>query len=160
MTELSESAIQERLREAMRAKATDQVMVLRGLVAAIANLKIERRGTGEAGAAPIGAAEIAQLVRREIKQRDEAIGFAEQAGRTDLVEKNRRERAFLEDFLPEAPSRQELEAAIRRHHAAGATSIGALMSKLREEYAARLEGKTASEAVREFLHRQQEKGGS
>jgi uncharacterized protein len=159
MTELDESAIQKRLRDAMRAKATERVMVLRGLVAAIANLKIERRGTGE-GRAALGAADIAQLVRREIKQRDEAIGFAEQAGRADLVEKNRRERAFLEDFLPKAPSRQELEATIARHHAAGAASIGALMSKLKEEYAARLDGKLASEAVREFLRRQQEKGGT
>jgi len=158
MTELSEAAIQGRLREAMRAKAMDQVMVLRGLVAAIKNLKIERRGVGGGVSSDLGEVDITQLVRREIKQRDEAIGFAEQAARFDLVDKNRQERAFLESFLPQALSRQELEAAIARHHAAGATSIGALMSKLKADFAARLDGNAASRAVREFLLH--EKGGS
>jgi uncharacterized protein len=158
MTGLSEAAIQERLREAMRAKAMSQVMVLRGVVAAIKNLKIERRGVGGGGSFDLGEADIAQLVRREIKQRDEAIGFAEQAARLDLVDKNRQERAFLESFLPQALSRQELEAAIVKHHAAGATSIGALMSNLKADFAARLDGSAASRAVREFLLH--EKGGS
>jgi len=158
MTGLSEAAIQERLREAMRAKATNQVMVLRSLVAAIKNLKIERRGAGGAGSSDLGEADITQLVRREIKQRDEAIGFAEQAARLDLVDKNREERAFLERFLPQALSGEELEAAIAKHHAAGATSIGVLMSRLKADFAARLDGRVASQAVREFLLH--EKGGS
>ena len=154
MSTLSETVIQERLKDAMRARAGDEVMVLRGIVAAIKNLKIERRGGG-GGGDELAEADITQLVRREIKQRDEAIGFAQQGRRDDLVEKNTREKQFLESFLPQALSAEELEAAIARHHRAGAASIGPLMGKLKAELGARLDGKVASEAIREFLRRQE-----
>ena len=153
MSSLDEAMIQGRLTAAMRARAADEVMVLRGLVAAIQNLKIERRGGGGAGA--LSEADISQLVRREIKQREEAIGFAQQGGRADLVDKNPREKRFLEAFLPQALSAEELEAAIARHHQAGATAIGALMGKLKAEYGARLDGRAASEAIRNFLRREE-----
>lgn len=155
MSVLDESAIQERLKQAMRARAMDEVMVLRGLVAAIKNLRIERRGAGGGGADELGEADIAQLVRREIKQCEEAITFAEQAGRADLVDKNRSEKSFLETFLPRALSAPELEQAIAKHHQGGATSMGPLMAKLKAEFGARLDGKIASEAVREFLRRKE-----
>ena len=154
MSPLSETSIQERLKDAMRSRAGDEVMVLRGIVAAIKNLKIERRGGG-GGSDELAEADITQLVRREIKQREEAIGFAQQGGRADLVEKNAREKQFLEGFLPQALSSDELETAIARHHRAGAASIGALMGKLKAEFGARLDGKVASEAIREFLRRQE-----
>jgi uncharacterized protein len=149
MSTLSEATLQERLKEAMRARAMDQVMVLRGLVAAIKNRNIERRTETEAG--ELGEAEITQIVRREIKQREEAMSFAEQAKRADLVEKNRTEKAFLESFLPQALPAEEITAAIARHYQAGATSIGALMAKLKQEFGSRLDGRAASEAVRAFL---------
>ncbi len=151
MSDLSEGAIQDRLREAMRAKAMDEVMVLRGVVAAIKNLQIERRGAAGGAGGELGEADITQIVRREIKQREEAMAFAEQARRADLVDKNRREKDFLEGFLPQAPSSADLGAAIAKHHAAGATSIGALMAKLKGDFGASLDGKAASEAVRIFL---------
>jgi uncharacterized protein YqeY len=153
MSPLDESAINERLREAMRQRATEEVMVLRGIVAAIKNLRIERRGTG--GKDVLDEADITQLVRREIKQREEAIGFAKQGGRTELVDKNMREKRFLEGFLPQALSREELNAAIAEHHRGGASDIGALMGKLKAQFGARLDGKIASEAVRDFLRRQE-----
>jgi uncharacterized protein YqeY len=153
MSVLDERAIQDRLKQAMRARATDEVMVLRGLVAAIKNLRIERRGATGGGAGELAEADIAQLVRREIKQREEAIAFAEQAGRGDLVDKNRSEKGFLESFLPQALSAEELEQAIARHHQGGVTSMGPLMAKLKTEFGGRLDGKVASGAVREFLRR-------
>ena len=156
MSGLTEKTIQDRLTAAMRARSTGEVMVLRGLVAAIKNLKIERRGAAAGEAADLAEADITQLVRREIKQRDEAIAFAEQASRVDLVDKNREEKAFLESFLPQALSAAELEAAVAKHHAAGATAIGALMAKLKAEFGPRLDGRAASEAVKQFLGRQGE----
>ncbi len=94
-------------------------------------------------------------MRREIKQREEAMAFAEQAGRAELVEKNGREKQYLEAYLPQALSADELERAIVRYYEAGATSIGSLMGKLKAEFGARLDGKLASEAVREFLRRRE-----
>jgi uncharacterized protein len=151
MSALSEAGLQEQLKEAMRARDSERVMVLRGLVAAIKNLKIEKRGAAGGEDVPLVEADLMQLVRREIKQRDEAIGFAEQGGRAELVDKNRRERDLLAAFLPVAVSADDLRGAIERHYAAGANAIGPLMAKLKAELGSRLDGKAASEAVRKFL---------
>ena len=153
MSVLTEKVIQDRLTAAMRARSAGETMVLRGLVAAIKNMKIERRGAG--GADELAEADITQLVRREIKQREEAIAFAEQASRPELVEKNRVEKTFLEGFLPQGLSASELETAIAKHHAAGAAAIGALMGKLKAEFGARLDGKMASDAIKQFLNRKE-----
>jgi uncharacterized protein len=155
MSVLDEREIQDRLTQAMRARATGEVMVLRGLVAAIKNLRIERRGAAGGGAGELVEADITQLVRREIKQREEAMTFAERAGRIDLIDKNRSEKGFLETFLPQALSTAELEQAIVKHHQGGATSMGPLMAKLKGEFGGRLDGKVASDAVRDFLLRKE-----
>ena len=156
MSGLTEKAIQERLTAAMRARSAGETMVLRSLVAAMKNRKIERRGAAAGEASELGEADIPQLIRREIKQREEAIAFAEQASRTDLIDKNREEKTFLEGFLPQALSAAELESSIAKNHAAGATNIGALMGKLKAEFGPHLDGKVASEAIKQFLNR----GGS
>lgn len=155
MSALTEKAIQDRLTAAMRARSAGETMVLRSLVAAIKNLKIERRGAAGGGPAELGEADLTQLVRREIKQREEAIAFAEQASRPDLVTKNREEKTFLETFLPQGLSPAELDDAIAKHHAAGARNIGGLMGKLKAEFGARLDGKTASERIKQFLSSQE-----
>jgi uncharacterized protein YqeY len=155
MSPLSEKAIQDRLTTAMRARSAGKTMVLRSLVAAIKNLKIERRAAAGGESAELAEADLTQLVRREIKQRDEAIAFAEQASRADLVAKNREEKTFLETFLPQALSMAELDDAVRKHHAAGARNIGALMGRLKAEFGARLDGKLASERIKQYLSSQE-----
>jgi uncharacterized protein YqeY len=155
MSALTEKSIQDRLTTAMRARSAGETMVLRSLVAAIKNLKIERRAAAGGGSPELAEADLTQLVRREIKQRDEAIAFAEQASRSDLVAKNREEKTFLETFLPQGLSTAELDDAIRKHHAAGARNIGALMGGLKAEFGARLDGKLASERIKQFLSSQE-----
>lgn len=152
---LDETTLQDRLKEAMRAKASDEVLVLRGLIAAIKNLKIERRGAAGGEVAALTEADITQIVRREIKQREEAIGFAEKGSRADLVAKNRRDKELLEGFLPQGLSKADLDAAIERAHAGGAAAIGPLMAELKAEFGARLDGKAASAAVKDFLSRKE-----
>jgi uncharacterized protein YqeY len=155
MSALTEKSIQDRLTTAMRARSAGETMVLRSLVAAIKNLKIERRAAAGGGSSELAEADLTQLVRREIKQRDEAIAFAEQASRSDLVAKNREEKTFLETFLPQGLSTAELDDAIRNHHAAGARNIGTLMGRLKAEFGARLDGKLASERIKQFLSSQE-----
>ena len=54
-----------------------------------------------------------QVVRKEIRKREEAEEFAVKAGRKDLVEQNRAERAILEAYVPAPLDADELERAIR-----------------------------------------------
>src|SRR5436309_12811463 len=95
MPALTEQQLADDLTRAMKAREMSRVYVLRGLLTAAKNLKVERRG------AALAEADLVQLVRREIRQREGAGEFAVKGGRTELVEQKRAERVFL---VAEAPS--------------------------------------------------------
>src|SRR5262245_60832581 len=130
----------------MKARDMARVYVLRGLLTAAKNLKVEKRG------APLAEDDLVQLVRRELRQRQEAEGFAVKAGRQELVDQNRAERALLEAYVPAQLDAGQLEHAIRELAAnPGARSLGAIMSGLRERFAGRFDGRQASEIARRVL---------
>ncbi|OFV87641.1 MAG: hypothetical protein A3J75_02040, partial [Acidobacteria bacterium RBG_16_68_9] len=118
----SEAQIQNDLRTAMRAREMQKVYVLRGVLAAIKNLKVERI-TPE-----LSDADVSGLVRKEINKRTEAISYAEKAGRSEIVDQNRAEKAILEAYLPVQLSPEDLEKVIASLATElGTTQIGPLM---------------------------------
>jgi uncharacterized protein YqeY len=141
----SESALRQDLQAAMKARQMPTVYVLRGLLAAIANGKIEKR------VAELPEAEILALIQREAKKREEAEAFARTADRTDLVEQNVAERAILERYLPRSLDDAELTDVLRGWIATGIQEIGPLMARLKQAYPGRYDGKRASEIVRGLL---------
>ena len=141
----TEAQLQSDLQSAMKARAADKVSVLRDVIAAVKNLKVEKM------IATVPEADIVTLVRREINKRNEAAEFARKANRQDLVEKNENERTILEAYLPQQLSADQLEAAIKSLAAElGSTQIGPLMAKLRERYAGTYDGKLASELIKKL----------
>lgn len=145
MRAVDETRIQEDLHAAMRAREMEKVYVLRGLVAAIKNLKVDRQ------IKEVPEADLVALVRKEIGKRNEAIAFAEQAGRAELVEQNRAEKAILEAYAPKQLDPQALEALVRAISAElGTTQIGPLMAELRKRHAGEYDGKLASEIVKKL----------
>ncbi|HJQ75201.1 MAG TPA: GatB/YqeY domain-containing protein [Gaiellaceae bacterium] len=146
MSAITEQRLADDLAQAMKAREMPRVYVLRGLLAAAKNLKVERRG------AALAEADLVQLVRREIRKREEAEEFAVKAGRDELVRQNRNERAMLEAYAPPALDPADLERAIREIAAsASSRSLGAVMAGLRERFAGRFDGRQASEIARRVL---------
>jgi uncharacterized protein YqeY len=144
MAELSEARLRDDLRDAMKQRAATTVSVLRGLLAVIANRRIEIGGE-------VSSAEILGLVQRESKKREEAEEFARKAGRADLVEQNEAERALLARCLPAMLDSDALTALVRGWIAEGVDTMGALMARLKERHPGQYDGKRASEVVRELL---------
>lgn len=142
---LAESRLRQDLQTAMKARDMPTVYVLRGLLAVIANLRIEK------GSAELGESEILGLVQREAKKREEAAGFARDAKRPELIEQNDAERAILGRYLPRALDEAELTNLLRSWRADGVTGIGPLMARLKEHHAGRYDGKRASEIARRLL---------
>lgn len=141
----TEAQLQSDLQAAMKARAMEKVYILRGLISAIKNLKVEKQ-IGE-----VPEAEIAALVRKEINKRSEAAEFARQAGRQELVEQNDSEKAVLEAYLPQQLTAAALADVIKALAAElGTTQIGPLMAKLRERHAGQFDGKLASELIRKL----------
>jgi uncharacterized protein YqeY len=130
----------------MKARDAQRLGVLRGVVAAAKHLKVERR------VAELAEADLVQVVRREVRKREEAEEFAVRAGRDDLVVQNRAERAILETYVPAMLAPDDLERALREALAEGAQrQLGALMTAVRERFPGRVDGKTASELARKLL---------
>ena len=142
---LSEARLRQEMQEAMKSRAMSTVYVLRGLLAAVANRRIET------GGAELPTSEILALVQREAKKREEAEEFARRAGRTDLVEENASERAILARYLPTMLDAEALSTLIAGWITEGLTSMGSLMARLKERHPGQYDGKRASEIVRTLL---------
>lgn len=142
---LTESQIALDLTGAMKARDTLRTSVLRGVLTAIKNARVERRG------AELTEADLIQVVRREIRKREEALGFAAKAGRTDVIAQNEAELAILSAYAPAMLDAPALEQVIRDIAAAEGRSLGSIMTRLRERHAGRYDGREASEIARRVL---------
>lgn len=143
---LTEQQLADDLNRAMKARDMPRVYVLRGVIAAVKNLKVERRG------AELGEADLSQIIRKEIRKREEAEEFALKAGRQDVVEQNRSERVMLEAYAPAQLDPAALEQAIRAIAAEPNTgNLGAVMGALKARFAGRFDGRQASEIARRVL---------
>ena len=100
-------------------------------------------------------AEATVVIRKQVKQRQDSIAQFEQAGRTELAEKEKSEIAVLEKYLPATFSQDELDQAVAEAIAeTGATTradMGKLMKVLQEKTDGRVDGKTLSQAVQSKL---------
>ena len=137
---------QDDLKTAMKARDTATVMTIRGVLTEITRLEKDVcRDANEA--------EIVQILKRERARREEALGFARQANRQDLIIQNEAEAKILDGYIPAGVGAGEIRAAIDAQVAAGVAQIGPLMKALKDEFGARLDGKLASELVKEALAR-------
>lgn len=145
MSELTEAQLRRDLQDAMRRRDMPTVYVLRGLLAAVANRRID------AGGEELPPAELLTLVQREAKKREEAEEFARRAGRDELIAQNVAERAILTRYLPSMLGDEELTALVQGWIAEGVTAMGPLMARLKECHPGQYDGKRASEIVRNLL---------
>ena len=136
--------LQDDLKLAMKAGDKLRVMTLRGALTEITRLEKDVRR-------PANDDEIVQILKREHARRDEAIEFARKGGRNDLVEQNQTEAQILDGYLPATLGPGDVKAAIAAQIAAGASQIGPIMKALRDQFGARLDGKMASELVKQAL---------
>jgi uncharacterized protein len=138
--------LQDDLKTAMKAGAGEKlrVMTLRGVLSEITRVEKDvRREASEA--------EIVQVLKRERARRDEALEFARKGARQDLIEQNEAEAKILDGYLPAALSPEEVKSAIAAQLAAGVNQIGPLMKALRDQFGAQLDGKMASDLVKQAI---------
>ncbi len=135
------------LKDAMRAKEATKLGVLRMLKSALKYAEIEKSGTD----ADLSEAEAVQVIRKQVKQRQDSIESFEKGGRTELAAKEKEELSILNAYLPQAMSSDELSKLVRETIAEiGATSkaeMGAVMKAAQAKAAGRADGKTLSQEV-------------
>jgi uncharacterized protein YqeY len=141
---LVKEKLQDDLKRAMKAGDKLRVMTLRGALTEITRLEKDVRRAANNN-------EVIQILKRERARRYEAIEFARKGKRQDLVEQNQTEAEILEGYLPAALGSDEVVAAITAQVAAGASQIGPIMKALRDQFGARLDGRMASELIKQTL---------
>ena len=127
------STLLEDLKQAMLAKDELKTSVLRMLKAEI--MKIQTDGSGT----EITEAVIQSVIQKMIKQRKDSFEQFKAGGRVDLAEKEEKEIAILQAYLPEQMSEDAIRAEVRASkEALGVTDksgvgklMGALMGKLK-----------------------------
>jgi len=139
------------LKDAMRAKDANKLGVLRMLKSALKYAAIEKAGPdGE-----LDDAEATQVIRKQVKQRQDSIESFEKGGRAELADKEKSEVAILDQYLPAAMSQEDLSRLVRETITeVGATSkaqMGAVMKALGPKVAGRADGKTLSQEVQKQL---------
>ena len=141
----------EDIKNAMKAKDTVALNVIRGLKSALKYAAIEKLGAeGE-----LAEADAMAVVRKEIKKRQDSVASYESAKRQDLADTEKAEIAVLEKYLPAAMSAEEIttlvESVIAEFGATSKKEMGAVMKVLQERTAGRADGKTLSGEVSKRL---------
>lgn len=137
-------------------KKESRLSILRMLKAAIKNAEIEKRVKVKDLKTTLTDEEIVALLRRQIKQLEEAAQDFARGGRQDLVTANQAEIEVLKAYLPAGLTDKELEAlveeAIKETSAAGPAEFGRLMGAVMKKVGGRAEGNTVRAAVLKLLN--------
>src|SRR4029077_7370747 len=139
------------LKTAMREKNATKLAVLRMLKAAIMNAAIEKSGAQS----QLNDADATQVIRKQVKQRQDSIESFEKGGRAELAAKEKDELSILQSYLPQPMTAEEIAKVVRETIAeVGVTSktqMGAVMKALQSKAAGRADGKTLSHEVQKQL---------
>ncbi len=141
--------IQKDIVVAMKAKDELKLSVLRMVKSAIQLKEVEKMRK-------LDEAESISLLQTMLKQRKESIDQFSKGGRQDLVDKEVKEAAVLESYLPAGASDGEMDDAIAKAIAdTGANSIkqmGAVVKAAKEVLTGKsVDGKALSDRVRDKL---------
>ena len=136
------------LREALRSRDEQRKAALRMVLAALHNAEIEAKGELDDGA-------ILGVLAKEVKQRRESIEEFRKGHREDLVAREEAQLAFIQPYLPQQMTREEvLEAArkvIAELGARGPGDKGKVMPVLINQLRGRADGREVNAVVSELL---------
>jgi uncharacterized protein YqeY len=143
-----QARIETAVQSALKAGDKERLQTMRMLLTEIKNERIRRGGeVDEAG--------FAGLVRKAIKQREEAATQFRAGRREELAAKEEAEAVILTALLPAAADEGEIRAAmaalIAERGLAGPAAIGALMKEMLPRFGTTAGGATLNRIARELL---------
>ncbi|HYG83193.1 MAG TPA: GatB/YqeY domain-containing protein [Pyrinomonadaceae bacterium] len=134
---------------AMKAQDAARLSALRMVKAAVMNR--EKKHNTE-----LTDQEVTKVLQSLVKQRRDSVEQYEKAGREELAAKERAEISVIEEYLPQAATREEIERAveeaIRETNATSMREMGAVMKAAQARLAGRsADGRAVSEIVKARL---------
>ena len=149
MTETTpQQRIETDLKAAMKAGDKEKLSTLRMLLTEIKNERI-RRGS------EVDEPGFVALVRKAIKQREEASSQFRTGGREELAAKEDAEAKMLAAYLPaqvdEGQIRAAIQALISERRLSGPAAIGPVMKEMLARFGSSADGATINRIAREVL---------
>ncbi len=143
-----QETIKGSLKEAMMAKDTVRMTVIRGLMSAFTN---ELVANGRTPQDALTDEEVLTVIKRAVKQRKDAVEQFTAGGRADLAESEQAELKILEVYLPQMMSKDEIKAFAEAKKAElGVTDkskVGILMSALMKDLKGKADGSDVKSVV-------------
>ena len=144
--------IKEEIKEAMKARDSLRLSVLRGLASAFTNeLVSQKRKPDE----ELSDQEALSVIKRSAKQRKDSIEQFEKGGRNDLAQDEKKELEILEEYLPKMMSKEEIlkTARIKKEELGieDKSKAGMLIGAIMKDLAGKADGESVKEAVNELL---------
>lgn len=146
------TALKDQLRAdmvaAMRSGDGHRRDVLRMVIAAVKQTEVDSRHE-------LDDAGVQDVLRKQIKQRQESIADFTKAGRLQDVERESAEIEVIQSYLPQMMSREEIERLARvAIDELGVTDVkgtGQVMARLMPQVKGRADGRLVGEVVRDLL---------
>ena len=137
------------LRTALKASDAAKVSTLRMLKADLVKMAIDARQDR------LPDAQVLDVIRRQIKQHRESLEAFTKGNRQDLVDKESKELAILETYLPPQMSEEVLRGIVREciqaSGAAGPKDLGKVMRLVMEKVKGQADGKQVNQLVAQLL---------
>jgi uncharacterized protein len=144
--------IDQDIKEAMKAKDAERLGALRMLKSSLKYAVIEKGASSEGDLAD---ADVITVIRKRIKQCQDAVDGFVKGGRADQAAKEQSELVLLESYLPAALSADELAVLVREAIAStgatGKAQMGAVMKDVMAKAAGRADGKAVNMEVQKQL---------
>lgn len=142
--------LKEDMKNAMRAKESEKLTVIRGILSSITNelVNLKRGPDGT-----LSEEETVAVIRKEAKKRKDAIEEFAKAGREDLADNEKFELTVLEAYLPQLMSKEDIAKFVQEKIAATPEPIskGPFVGAVMKDLAGKADGALVKEVVDELV---------
>lgn len=143
--------IKDGIKEAMIAKDTLRLTVLRNISSTFMNEMLAKKITAE----ELSDEDAIAIIRRLVKQRKDSIEQFTKGNRLDLVEAEAAEVKILETFLPQLMSREDIEKIVKEKLAnAGEidkAKMGVFMGTIMKDLKGKADGMLVKEVIESLV---------
>jgi uncharacterized protein YqeY len=143
-----EERLVEEMKQAMKSNDKLRLSTIRMIRSGLKNKEIELRKKLE-------DEEIVRVIQVMVRKGEESVEQFQNGGRTDLVEKEKREIEILKSFLPQPLGQEEIlkiiDQSIQETQASSPKDIGKVMKSVMPKIGGKADGKLVNQLVKERL---------
>jgi uncharacterized protein YqeY len=140
--------LQSDLHDAMRARDEQRKSALRMVLASIQLAEAEQPE-------PLDDVSAVELIRKEVKRREEAVDMMREAGRDELVAEELAQLEILKAYLPAMMTDEEIrslvEQAVTEIGASTPRDLGRVMGAVMPQVRGKADGRVVNQIVRDVL---------